>query len=236
MRNRFAWFIAGVVIGAIALYLGLWKGGVFEPYFERARATATRTEPAPAPRPAPPPVAESHPAPQTLPAPTPAAPGGEADRMKQPWPSAKAIFPPIENLKAADILDTFSQGRSGGRTHQATDIMEPRGTPVRAMVDGTIMKLFLSKPGGNTVYQFDDAQQYCYYYAHLDKYADGIQEGQHVSRGTVIGYVGSTGDADPSAPHLHLAINVLAPDKHWWQGTPINPHPILMQTLDPAVP
>src|SRR6476661_7625048 len=137
-----------------------------------------------------------------------------------------AVVAPIENLRAADVLDTFDQSRPGGRSHEATDIMEPRGTPVHAMVDGVVEKLFLSKPGGNTIYQFDDAQEYCYYYAHLDHYADGIQEKQHVTRGTVIGYVGSTGNAAENAPHLHLAINVIGPEKKWWKGTPIDPYPI----------
>ena len=84
--------------------------------------------------------------------------------------------------------------------------MEPAGTPVRAVVDGTIQKLFLSKAGGNTIYEFDGPGTYCYYYAHLERYVDGLHEGMHVSRGEVIGYVGSTGDASPAAPHLHFAI------------------------------
>jgi murein DD-endopeptidase MepM/ murein hydrolase activator NlpD len=101
-------------------------------------------------------------------------------------------------------------------------------------VDGTIRKLFFSKAGGNTISEFDEASVYCYYYAHLDHYADGLYEGMHVSRGTVIGYVGSTGNASPAAPHLHFAIYQLGPDKQWWKGTPVNPYPMLIRLLKNA--
>ncbi len=105
--------------------------------------------------------------------------------------------------------------------------MAPRGTPVLAADDGTIEKLFLSKPGGITIYEFDPTRRYSYYYAHLDSYAKGLKEGMPVKRGEEIGIVGSTGDASPNAPHLHFAIFVLGPEKQWWKGTAINPYPIL---------
>jgi murein DD-endopeptidase MepM/ murein hydrolase activator NlpD len=127
-----------------------------------------------------------------------------------------------------DIHDTFSDVRSGGRSHEACDIMAPRGTPVKAMEDGVIKKLLISEMGGLTIYQFDREQIYCYFYAHLDRYVEGIREGMEVKRGDLIGYVGSTGNAAADAPHLHLAIFQLGPDKNWWQGTPINPYPVLM--------
>jgi murein DD-endopeptidase MepM/ murein hydrolase activator NlpD len=109
--------------------------------------------------------------------------------------------------------------------------MEPRGTPIRAVDDGTIRKLFLSAAGGTTIYQFNSASTYCYYYAHLDHYADGLREGQSVIRGQVIGYVGTSGDASREAPQLHFAIFRLDDDKRWWKGTPINPYPILLEAL-----
>ena len=152
----------------------------------------------------------------------------------QPAPSPAsgdplAISLPIDNLQLRDIQDTFNQSRGGGsRKHEATDIMAARGTPVRAVSDGTVKKLFLSKAGGITIYQFDPTETYCFYYAHLDRYADGLREGMHVKRGDLIGYVGSTGDADPSAPHLHFAVFQLGPEKNWWHGTPINPYGILV--------
>jgi murein DD-endopeptidase MepM/ murein hydrolase activator NlpD len=139
--------------------------------------------------------------------------------------------PPIEGLKAKDLFDSFDEMR-GKSKHEAIDIMKPRGTPVHAVADGVIAKLFLSKPGGNTIYLFDNAGVFCYYYAHLDGYAAKLAEGQHVSRGDVIGYVGSSGNANPLAPHLHFTILALLPDKHWWHGTPINPYPYLLQMVN----
>jgi murein DD-endopeptidase MepM/ murein hydrolase activator NlpD len=140
------------------------------------------------------------------------------------------MAPPIVGLNAQDLRDTFDQTRGQGR-HEAIDIMEPRGTPVHAVVDGTIAKLFLSKPGGNTIYLFDQAGEFCYYYAHLDRYAPNLREGMHVSRGQVIAFVGSTGNASPEAPHLHFTIFKLEPEKRWWKGSPINPYPVLMHLL-----
>jgi len=138
---------------------------------------------------------------------------------------------PIAGVKLADIHDTFNQGRGGGRAHEATDIMKPRGTPVIAVADGTIVKLFNSRHGGLTVYQFDSGQAYCYYYAHLDGYAEGLVEGMTVKRGDPIGYVGSTGNANAAGPHLHFGITRIGPEKHWWGGQPIDPYPILIQAL-----
>jgi murein DD-endopeptidase MepM/ murein hydrolase activator NlpD len=138
---------------------------------------------------------------------------------------------PLAGLKLSDIHDTFDQVRGGTRKHEATDIMSPRGTPVLAVNDGKIVKLFLSKPGGNTIYQFDPSEQYCYYYAHLDRYAPAIAEGIAVHRGEVIAFVGSTGNADPSTPHLHFEIHRLDAEKHWYRGTPVNPYQYLVNAL-----
>jgi len=133
---------------------------------------------------------------------------------------------PVEGIAANDLRDTYEQARSGGRAHHALDIMAPRGTPVIAAVDGTIRKLFTSRAGGLTIYEFDRDEQRVYYYAHLDSYAD-VREGMSVHRGEVIGYVGTTGNAPANAPHLHFAIEQLPPTKEWWKGTPMNPYPIL---------
>jgi murein DD-endopeptidase MepM/ murein hydrolase activator NlpD len=105
--------------------------------------------------------------------------------------------------------------------------MAPKGTKVVAAADGKIVKLFTSKPGGLTVYQFDPTEKYAYYYAHLDRYADGLKEGAEFKRGDLIGYVGTTGNADPNAPHLHFAVFELTPEKQWWKGTPVDPYPLL---------
>jgi murein DD-endopeptidase MepM/ murein hydrolase activator NlpD len=134
---------------------------------------------------------------------------------------------PVAGIRAGQLFDTFAQARGGGRPHDAIDILAPRGTPVFAVDDGKIVKLFNSKPGGLTVYQFDASEKFAYYYAHLDRYAPGLAEGQQLKRGELVGYVGSSGNANPAAPHLHFAIFVLGPEKHWWQGTAINPYPFL---------
>ena len=143
------------------------------------------------------------------------------------------MTPPIRGLALANLRDTFEEIHNGQR-HEAIDIMEPKGTPVRAVVSGTIRKLFLSKPGGNTIYQFDETGVYCYYYAHLDGYAEGLHEGMPVKSGEVIGFVGSTGNADSRTPHLHFAICELGPEKLWWQGKAVDPYPGLVAAVKRA--
>jgi len=138
---------------------------------------------------------------------------------------------PIAGLKLENIQDTFNDLRGGTRRHEATDILSPRGTPVMAVDAGTIKKLFTSKQGGLTIYQFDPEETYCYYYAHLDHYAADLQEGAFVERGHVIGYVGTTGNAPANTPHLHFAIFKMGADKRWWHGTPINPFPALVNNF-----
>ena len=137
---------------------------------------------------------------------------------------------PISGLTLADLRDTFEEFHNGHR-HEAIDIMEPRGTPVHAVASGTIRKLFLSNRGGNTIYQFDETGVYCYYYAHLDRYAKELQEGMRVERGDVIGFVGSTGNADALTPHLHFAIFELEPERRWWKGKAVNPYPVLVDAV-----
>ena len=140
---------------------------------------------------------------------------------------------PVQGIQLANLSDTYDQPRGTQRHHEALDIMAPKGTPVLAAADGKVAKLFTSKPGGTTLYQFDPSEKYAYYYAHLDRYADGIREGMALKRGDVIGYVGVTGNSDPNAPHLHFAVFALTPEKQWWKGTPINPFPLMTdgQTL-----
>jgi len=135
---------------------------------------------------------------------------------------------PVQGIAASALHPTFHAQR-GTREHEALDILADRGTPVIAADDGRIEKLFYSERGGKTIYQFDTSGRYCYYYAHLDRYAPSLAEKQPVARGEVIGYVGSTGNADEATPHLHFAILRLGPDKRWWQGTPIDPFPALTQ-------
>ena len=136
------------------------------------------------------------------------------------------LLMPVEGIDEDDLHDTFDDAR-GSRRHHALDIMAPRHTPVRAVENGRIAKLFSSKAGGLSIYMFDPSERFCYYYAHLDRYAAGLKEGQAVQRGQLIGYVGSTGNAAENAPHLHFAIFRLGPERQWWKGEPINPYPIL---------
>ena len=135
---------------------------------------------------------------------------------------------PVDGVAREQLHDTYDERRGGGlRRHEALDIMAPRGTPVRAAEDGRIAKLFNSVAGGLTVYQFDPSERLAFYYAHLDRYAPGLTEGQQVHRGDLLGYVGSTGNASEDAPHLHFGIFQLGPERQWWKGDPINPYPLL---------
>lgn len=136
---------------------------------------------------------------------------------------SRNLMLPIATVSAAQLTDTYTQSRAAGKVHEALDIMSPRGTPVLAVEDGRVAKLFLSKPGGITLYQFDPNTEYAFYYAHLDRYADGLKEGMPIRKGQVVGYVGSTGNASPDAPHLHFAIFRLGPERQWWKGTALNP-------------
>jgi murein DD-endopeptidase MepM/ murein hydrolase activator NlpD len=135
---------------------------------------------------------------------------------------------PVDGVNVESLKSDFVERRSGkgGHPHEAVDILAPRNTPVHAVEDGTIAKLFESKAGGHTIYQADPTGRFIYYYAHLEQYADGLHEGQRVAAGDVIGYVGTSGNAPPGTPHLHFAISELGPDRRWWQGQAIDPYPV----------
>ncbi|WP_330969790.1 M23 family metallopeptidase, partial [Lysobacter sp. A3-1-A15] len=156
---------------------------------------------------------------------TPRREGPPRSVMRTVGPAGLVI--PVQGIAPESLQDTFNDARGQSRVHDAIDIMAPRGTPVLAVADGTVEKLFTSAAGGITLYQFEPDSRYVYYYAHLDRYAAGLEEGDTLRRGQVIGYVGSTGNASPDAPHLHFAIFLLGPEKRWWDGTAINPYPLL---------
>jgi len=168
-------------------------------------------------------VATPEPAATVPPAPVSPTEAGEIVALR-----ARDLKLPVDGVDRKDLRNTFADAR-GSRTHEALDILAPRGTKVRAVEDGRVQKLFTSKAGGLTIYEFDPTQTFAYYYAHLDRYEDGLREGQLVKRGDVIGYVGSTGNASPDAPHLHFAIVRLGPEKQWWKGEPINPFLVLTE-------
>jgi murein DD-endopeptidase MepM/ murein hydrolase activator NlpD len=157
----------------------------------------------------------------------PAAPVlSNGDRLPTPsGPRRLAI--PVAGVKAVDLHDSFGEARGSDRKHEAIDILAPRNTPVLAVDDGKIEKLFYSERGGTTAYQFDPTRTYAYYYAHLDAYAPGLVAGQELKRGDLIGYVGTSGNAPPETPHLHFQIFRLTPEKHWWEGQAIDPFPYL---------
>jgi murein DD-endopeptidase MepM/ murein hydrolase activator NlpD len=145
--------------------------------------------------------------------------GGEVAELM-----GKGMVVPVAGVDRSALTSTFVEARGGGsRLHEAIDILAPRGTEVYATLDGKIAKLFTSAAGGLTVYQFDPAEEYAFYYAHLDRYAPGLAEGQAVRKGQTIGYVGTTGNAPVGTPHLHFAIFKLGPDKRWWEGEPLDP-------------
>jgi murein DD-endopeptidase MepM/ murein hydrolase activator NlpD len=230
-------FLLGVVVGAGGLFVGLrqFADGPNPIITDGGALPAPPSEAPPAPAPAPGSAATDRlvqtdlsdanlpirPASQSTTA-TPAAPELTAGGSMP----AKLLVP-VEGIPYAKLTDTFDQPRGQERHHEALDIMAPKGTPVRAAGDGKVVKLFESKPGGLTLYQFDPNEQHAYYYAHLDKYADGIKEGMMLKRGDLLGYVGVTGNSDPNAPHLHFAVVALTPEKQWWKGTPVNPYPLL---------
>lgn len=213
--------LGGYLLGALTVLFVLWASSGF------------RTEgglPAAAPRA--PKQVEVQPAP-AQPAPDlPAAPASPSSPVPDPLAAdpdltRRSLVLPVQGIRLQDLRDTFTESRSGDRVHEALDILAPRNTPVLAVEDGRVAKLFTSKLGGLTVYQFDPSETYAYYYAHLESYAAGLQEGAMLRRGQVLGYVGTSGNAAPDAPHLHFAIFRLTPQKRWWEGEPVNPFPVL---------
>ena len=138
---------------------------------------------------------------------------------------------PVLGVSANQLTDTFADARDGGdRIHEAIDIMAEEGTSVVSAAPGRIERLFRSDAGGNTIYVRSEDGQTIYYYAHLDEYAPGLREGQRIRRGQRLGTVGSSGNADPSAPHLHFAIMRTTETAKWWEpANAINPYPLLAQ-------
>jgi murein DD-endopeptidase MepM/ murein hydrolase activator NlpD len=141
--------------------------------------------------------------------------------------AARQLAVPVQGVPRSQLRDTFEDGRGKGRRHQAIDIMAPRGTPVLAADDGRVAKISSNRGGGLSAYLVDPSGRLVYYYAHLDGYAPGLQEGQAVRRGDVIGYVGTTGNAPESAPHLHFAVMLLSHERRWWGGEAVNPYAAL---------
>jgi murein DD-endopeptidase MepM/ murein hydrolase activator NlpD len=214
-------FFAGFVFGLVFLALVLWQTGILRTSNASAAPGTpleSQTQSAPTPD-----TRRSHVSATPV---NPPPANGAGQSLPEQTLIERRIIIPVQGVHPEDLRDNFSDTR-GGHRHEATDIMAPRGTAVLAADDGSVVKLFLSKPGGLTVYQFDDSRTYCYYYAHLENYVPGLKEGTHLGKGDLLGYVGSTGNASPDAPHLHFAIFRLGPERHWWEGAPIDPYGFL---------
>ena len=241
--GRFRVLIAAMLVLAgltVGLGVGFRIGWSLRPPVEEALAdrllldrsprSPDRSPPAGAATPpaedaAPPAIAELdvQPPPPTPAPPRAPEPSGRGSGRASPL---EGLLLPVEGVDRDELTDNYDE-RRGRRRHEAIDILAPRNTPVRAVADGTVAKLFESVAGGTTIYHFDPSGRYCFYYAHLERYAKGLKEGDSVSRGQVIGYVGTTGNAPPDTPHLHFAIYRLGPDRRWWEGEPLNPFPVL---------
>jgi murein DD-endopeptidase MepM/ murein hydrolase activator NlpD len=158
-----------------------------------------------------------------LPPPPPVSPSPETSNFV----GTADLIIPVAGIKPEQLIDTFADARSEGRVHDAIDIPAAAETPVLAASDGKIQKLFQSERGGTTIYQLSADQKLIFYYAHLSHYAVDLAEGQFVRQGQVIAYVGDTGNAGPGNYHLHFSIAIVSDPKRYWEGTHINPYPLL---------
>lgn len=136
---------------------------------------------------------------------------------------SRDLMVPVDGIAPARVPNNFSAPR-GSRRHNALDILAPRGTPVLAADDGRILSMRRNSAGGITIYLVDAEERMVHYYAHLDGYRKGLGEGDRVTKGDVIGYVGTTGNAPANTPHLHFQVMRLDDLRRYWEGTPVNPY------------
>jgi murein DD-endopeptidase MepM/ murein hydrolase activator NlpD len=167
------------------------------------------------------------PSPAQTPVESLATPDPSAPPQNQSFVGELSLIVPVQGVRRDQLIDTFTASRAEGRVHDAIDIPAPAGTPVLAAADGEVVKLFQSERGGTTIYQLSSDRKLIYYYAHLQVYADGLTEGKFVHQGEVIAYVGDTGNAGAGNYHLHFSISIISDPKRYWEGTNINPYPIL---------
>jgi murein DD-endopeptidase MepM/ murein hydrolase activator NlpD len=221
MRSRYRRtnaFVSGAAIGWAAT-VGLLAGSMF---FRAYAASLTRRSMVGHP------MVKRTPATAVVPAivvppvaPVAGEPSGVDDDYEQL--RVRKLMIPVEGYDQQRLRDSFQEARRG-HIHEAIDLLAPRGTAVRAADDGPVRRLATAALGGITVYQTDAAGRYGYYYAHLDRYAAFLHEGQVLRKGDVLGYVGTTGNAPPGSPHLHFSIVRIDDVAHWWDGTPLNPY------------
>ncbi|HEV3468392.1 MAG TPA: M23 family metallopeptidase [Pyrinomonadaceae bacterium] len=219
------WYLSTAYWSQPATPLAVPRGveTVGTPVGRPAPTAAPAAEPSPQATPAASPPPEASPPPAATPAAT-AQPQSPAPGAQVP---AGRLLIPVAGVRPEQLQDTFSDARSEGRRHDAIDIVAPRGTPVLAAADGRVVKLFRSEKGGLTVYQLGTDERTVYYYAHLDRYADGISEGHFARRGETIAYVGDTGNATPGNHHLHFQVYTVTDPKKFWNGENLNPYDLL---------
>jgi murein DD-endopeptidase MepM/ murein hydrolase activator NlpD len=193
-------------------------------------------EPSAAPSASPSPVSSPEPQPSASPAPSgspsadaaPRPPDSQGNTAQASGDPLQGLLIPVAGIRPEQLQDTFKDARSEGRVHDAIDIIAPRNTPVLAAADGRIVRLFQSVKGGTTLYQLASADEHVvFYYAHLERYADGVADGHFARRGETIGYVGDSGNATPGNTHLHFQIYRVADPKRFWTGDNLNPYPLL---------
>ena len=151
----------------------------------------------------------------------------EPPQIHKPIKMDQSLIIPVAGVRPDQLQDTFDDARSEGRVHDAIDIIAPANTPVLAAANGKIIKLFQSERGGTTIYQLSQDEKMIFYYAHLARYADNLTEGAVVRQGDTIAYVGDTGNAGAGNYHLHFSIALTEDPKRYWEGTNINPYPLL---------
>jgi peptidoglycan LD-endopeptidase LytH len=221
--------IALMILAALVIFLGLLSR-------IRGRGTVltwsrpSTFDPSPVGSPAfsnPSPTTSLTPSPESTTAITPSADAPGTQPSPTPVIQRSGLIIPVAGVRADQLLDTFTAARGEGRVHDAIDIAAPQGTPVLAVAGGRILKLFQSKAGGITIYQLSGDEKFIYYYAHLDRYAEGLLEGRIVTQGETIAYVGDTGNAGAGNYHLHFSIAMTSDPKRWWEGVNINPYPLL---------
>ena len=215
-RQKIFWLWV-LIFGAFLIVAGIWR--VWQ-WLQPQAAFPTQVQP---------PVISA----PAVPAPTTVAPSKAAEEPStQPMteaelPAGVKLMIPVEGIKPEQLRDTFNDARSAGRTHNAIDIMAAGGTPVLATADGEVVRLFNSEAGGITLYQLNQARNVVFYYAHLERYADGLLVGRQVKQGEVIAYVGDTGNAGAGNYHLHFAVWLTDDPKRFWDGTNLNPYELL---------
>jgi murein DD-endopeptidase MepM/ murein hydrolase activator NlpD len=167
------------------------------------------------------------PMPTSGPAPKPAADTGIGVATSLELQQLRAVLDvPVQGVPRSALRDNYTEPRAG-HTHEAEDIIAPRGTPVLSATDGRVTKLHESVAGGHMIYAGDASDRWILMYGHLERYADGVKEGMPLKRGQLIGYVGTSGNAPIATPHLHFAVARGTPSVKWWKGTPVNPYLLL---------